>query len=43
MTVVQARRYSRNSGATSDESEIGTPGSSSARISPTRRSCSGLT
>ena len=29
MTVVDARRYSRNSGATSEESETGTPGSSS--------------
>ena len=43
MTVVDARRYSRNSGATSADSETGTPGSSSARMAPIRCSCAGLT
>src|SRR5947199_5956593 len=43
ITVVEARRYSRNSGATSADSEIGTPGSSSARIAPIRCSWSPLT
>src|SRR6266566_4290983 len=43
ITVVEARRYSRNSGATSAEREIGTPGSSSARIAPIRCSWSPLT
>ena len=43
MTVVDARRYSRNSGATSAESETGTPGSSSARMAPIRCSWAGLT
>ena len=40
--VVEVRSYSRISGQTSQESEIATPGSSSARMAPARRSCASL-
>jgi hypothetical protein len=38
---VTVRSYSRISGSTSEESDTGTPGSTSAAISPIRRSCAG--
>ena len=40
--VVEVRSYSRISGQTSQLSEIATPGSSSARMAPARRSCASL-
>ncbi len=40
--VVEVRSYSRISGQTSQVSEIATPGSSSARMAPARRSCASL-
>ena len=42
-TVVLARRYSRNSGATSDDKATMTSGNTSCNISPTRFSCDGFT
>ena len=42
MIVALARMYSRNSGATSDESETSASGNTSRRIAPARSSCAGL-
>ena len=43
MQVEEARRYSRTHGLSWCESVTGTPGRCSARSSPTRSSCAGLT
>src|SRR3989304_4350769 len=43
MTVVDARKYSRNSGAISAESDTEASGKTSSRSSRTRRPCVGLT
>ena len=43
ITVVLARKYSLNSGATSDESDTGTDGRILRKTSPMRLSCAGLT
>ena len=42
MVVVDVRSYSSFCGSTSTESEMNAPGSISRRISPVRRSWSGL-
>ena len=42
MSVVLARKYSRNSGATSEESETTASGKTSCTISRVRRSCAEL-